>query len=141
MHVDNVIEVQDQTPLSEAEALSPEELLQFFPRWMGEHALSTRLALFVAWMRSENDDKIKKMLFVSWMNLESGNRKLLKAAAVLVTEGFTKHDRSEMEHWIEVAVEEDGSTDATPTAARTTSVSPEKMVPYIIGQTVHSYGH
>jgi hypothetical protein len=58
-------------------------------------------------MRSENDDKFKKTLFVSWMNLESGNRKLLKATAVLVTDGFTKHDRSEIEHWIEVAVEKD----------------------------------
>jgi hypothetical protein len=107
MHLDHVIEVQDQTPFREAEALSPEELLQFFPRWMGEHDVSTRLALFVAWMRSENDDKFKKTLFVSWMNLESGNRKLLKATAVLVTDGFTKHDRSEIEHWIEVAVEKD----------------------------------
>ncbi len=39
------------------------------------------------------------------MNSESGNRKLLKeiavkATAVLVTEGFTKHDLSEIEHWI-----------------------------------------
>ncbi len=58
MHLDHVIEVQDQkhtamTPLEDAQALSPEELLQFFPRWMGEHDVSTRLALFVAWMRSE----------------------------------------------------------------------------------------
>jgi hypothetical protein len=92
MHLDHVIEVQDQTPMSQAEALSPEELLQLFPRWMGEHDVSTRLALFVAWMRVENDDKFKKTLFVSWMNLENDNRKLLKeiavkATAVLVTKG------------------------------------------------------
>ncbi len=43
MHLDPVIEVQNQQPstsleverlLGEVEALSPEELLQFFSRWM-----------------------------------------------------------------------------------------------------------
>jgi hypothetical protein len=147
MHLDHVIEVQDQTPpttlglqpsLSEAEALSPEELLQFFPRWMGECDVSTRLALFVAWMRSESDDKFKKTLFVSWMNLESGNRKLLKdiavkASAVLVTQGFTKHDLSEIEHWIEVAVgKDDGrTTDQIAHTCKNYFRLPEKMVPFI----------
>ncbi len=78
MHLDHLVEVQDQTPpttlglqtpLSEAEALSPEELLQFFPRWMGEHDVSTRLALFVAWMRSESDDK-----FNAWIKEKIGLR-------------------------------------------------------------------
>ncbi len=117
-----------------AEGLPPEELLRFFPRWMKEQDMHTKVALFVAWVRSKQDDKFKETLFVSWMNAERDDRKLLKeiavkATAVLVNEGFTKHDRSEMEHWIEVAVEEDGSTDATPTAARTTSVSPRKWFP------------
>ncbi len=142
MHLDYVTEVQDQkrpvTTLAETQGLSPEELLQFFPRWMKEQDLSTRQALFVAWMRSEEDDKFKKTLFVSWMNLESGNRKLLKeiavkASAVLVTKGFTKHDRSEIEHWIEAAVAKDGgrSSDAIAHACKNYFRLPEKMVPFL----------
>ena len=79
---------------------------------MERQDVRTRVALFVAWMRTEKDDKLKMTLFVSWMKLESGNRKLLrdiviKATAVLVTKGFTKRDYSEIERWIEVAVEKD----------------------------------
>src|SRR5271157_1937771 len=119
MHMDPLIEVQNQKPrttlrverlLREAEALSPEERLQFFPRWMERQDVRTRVALFVAWMRTEKDDKLKMTLFVSWMKLESGNEKLLrdivvKATAVSVTKGFTKRDYSEIERWIEAAVE------------------------------------
>jgi hypothetical protein len=121
MHLDPAIEVQNQQPgptlrverlLKEAQALSPEEILQFFSRRMEEQDVSTRVALFVAWMRSEPDDKLKKTLFVSWMHAESGNRKLLKeiaikASAVLVTKGFTKMDRSKIDNWIKAAVEKD----------------------------------
>ena len=143
MHLDYVTEVQDQkhtatTPLADAHALAPEELLQFFPRWMKEQDPSARLALFLAWMRSEEDDTFKKTLFVSWMNVESGNRKLLreiavKGSAVLVTEGFTKHDRSKIEHWIEVAVaKEDGrSTDQIAHACKNYFRLPEKMIPFL----------
>ncbi|MGD0236662.1 MAG: HD domain-containing protein [Syntrophorhabdales bacterium] len=121
MHLDPVIEVQNQQPgstlrverlLKEAEALSPEESLQFFSRWMEKQDVSTRLTIFLACMRSEKDDKLKKTLFVSWMRAESGNRKLLKeiaikASAVLVTKGFTKIDHSKIDNWIKAAVEKD----------------------------------
>ncbi len=74
--------------------------------------MSTKVALFVAWMRSEPDNKLKKTLFVSWMHAESGNRRLLKeiavkASAVMVTKGFTKIDRSKIDQWIKAAVEKD----------------------------------
>ncbi|HUJ89565.1 MAG TPA: hypothetical protein VLX12_05155, partial [Syntrophorhabdales bacterium] len=121
MHVDPVVEVQNEQPgstlrveklLKEAEALSPEEILQFFSRWMEKQDVSTKVAFFLAWMRSEPDDKLKKTFFVSWMHAESGNRKFLKeiaikASAVLVTKGFTKINRSKIDNWIKAAVEKD----------------------------------
>ena len=157
MHLDPLIEVQNQQPgttlrverlLKEAEALSPEESLQFFSRWMEKQDVSTRLTFFLAWMRSEPDDKLKKTLFVSWMHAESGNRKFLKeiaikARAVLVTKRFTKIDRSEIDNWIKAAVEKDDSrsTYEIAHACKNYFRLPEKMVSFIIGQTVHSYRH
>ncbi len=147
MHMDPLIEVQNQKPrttlrverlLREAEALSPEERLQFFPRWMERQDVRTRVALFVAWMRTEKDDKLKMTLFVSWMKLESGNEKLLrdivvKATAVSVTKGFTKRDYSEIERWIEAAVEKDDgrSTDEIAHTCKNCFRFPEKMVPFL----------
>ncbi len=147
MHMDPLIEVQDQEPrttlrverlLREAERLSPEERLQFFPRWMERQNPSTRVALFLAWMATEKDAKLKTTLFVSWMQLESGNEKLLrdiviKATAVLVTKGFTKRDYAEIERWIEVAVEKDDrrSTDQIAHACKNHFRLPEKMVPFL----------
>ena len=155
MRLDPVSEVQNQKPrttlrverlLREAEHLSPEEMLQFFSRWMEKQDVNTALTFFLACMRSEPDDKLKK--FVSWMHAESGNRKFLKeiaikARAVRVTKGFTTMDRSEIDHWIKAAVEKDDgqSTDQIAHACKNYFRLPEKMVSFIIGQTVHSCRH
>src|SRR5271157_3853557 len=149
MHLESLIEAQSEKPattlrverlLREAEALSPEERLQFFPRWMEEQDVGTSVALFVTWMCTAQDDKLKKTLFVSWMHAESGNRKLLKeiavkASAVLVTKGFMKPDYAEIERRIKAAVEkEDGrSTDEIAHAYKNYFRLPEKMVPLLKG--------
>ncbi len=99
--------------------------------------MEERARLFVEWMVSETDKKLKKTFFVEWMKAERGDKGFLqdiadKAAAVFVTKGFARRDFAEIEHWIERAVDSNkGTVDQIAHSCKNHFGLKEKMVPAI----------
>ncbi len=124
--------------LGDLMGLSPEESILLFLRWMEEADLNHKVAMFTAWMRSEQDMKLKRTLFVLWMAVERGNPKFLKdicvkATAVYVTKGFALGNTSKIEGWMEEVFENDMSLTPAKVAhmAKNNFHMPETMLPFL----------
>ena len=115
-----------------------EESMALFPRWIEGADPRRKVAMFIAWMNSEPDMKLKRTLFVAWMAAERKNEKFLKdiclkASAVYVTKGFARANASKIEGWMTKAFERDMTLTPGVVAnmAKNNFHMPEAMLPFL----------
>jgi hypothetical protein len=124
--------------LGDLMGLSLEESILLFPRWMEGADSRQKVAIFVAWMISEKDIKLKRTLFVDWMAVERRNRTFLKdisvkASAVYVTKGFVRGNTLKIEGWMEKVFEHDMTLTPNKVAhmAKNNFRMPETMLSFL----------